>query len=139
MKLMQVLVAVVLLCGMSRAQGAPQGATAAAADQSVPAGSTGRCNDGSYSTARQKWQACRGHKGVQTWFATGSSTGQAPAAPHTTATGADAGKVWVNLDTRVYHCPGGKFYGKTKKGQYMSEAEAKKAGARPDRNKPCGL
>jgi hypothetical protein len=51
--------------------------------------------------------------------------------------GGGTDKVWVNEDTKVYHCPGGHWYGKTKNGKYMSEADAKAAGARPDRNKPC--
>jgi hypothetical protein len=38
-----------------------------------------------------------------------------------------AHKVWVNLDSGVYH-KGGRWYGKTKNGKFMSEADAKKAG-----------
>ncbi|HEY3459115.1 MAG TPA: hypothetical protein VGK64_31310 [Bryobacteraceae bacterium] len=38
-----------------------------------------------------------------------------------------AGKVWVNTDTGIYH-KGGRWYGKTKQGKFMSEDEAKKAG-----------
>jgi hypothetical protein len=45
--------------------------------------------------------------------------------------------VWVNSSTNVYHCYGTQFYGTTKAGKYMSEADAKAAGARPDRNKAC--
>ena len=37
------------------------------------------------------------------------------------------GKVWVNLNTGVYH-RGGRWYGKTKQGKFMTEAEAKAAG-----------
>ena len=37
------------------------------------------------------------------------------------------GLVWVNLSSGVYHKEG-KFYGKTKKGKFMSEDDAKKAG-----------
>jgi hypothetical protein len=38
-----------------------------------------------------------------------------------------AGKVWVNTGTGVYH-RGGRWYGKTKEGKFMTEAEAKAAG-----------
>ncbi len=36
-------------------------------------------------------------------------------------------KVWVNLDTGIYH-KGGRWYGKTKDGRFMTLDEAKKAG-----------
>jgi hypothetical protein len=36
-------------------------------------------------------------------------------------------KVWVNLDSGVYH-KGGRWYGKTKNGKFMTSDEAKKAG-----------
>lgn len=39
--------------------------------------------------------------------------------------------VWVNLNTGVYHREGDRWYGKTKKGKFMSEADAQKAGFRP--------
>jgi hypothetical protein len=38
-----------------------------------------------------------------------------------------SGKVWVNLDSKVYH-KSGRWYGKTKSGKFMSEDEAKAAG-----------
>ena len=38
-----------------------------------------------------------------------------------------SGKVWVNTETGVYH-KGGRWYGKTKAGKFMTEAEAKAAG-----------
>jgi len=38
-----------------------------------------------------------------------------------------SGKVWVNLSSGVYH-KGGRWYGKTKNGKFMTEAEAKAAG-----------
>ena len=41
-----------------------------------------------------------------------------------------AGKVWVNKnsDSKAYHKADSKFYGKTKKGEFMMEADAQKAG-----------
>ena len=39
----------------------------------------------------------------------------------------DRGLVWVNLNSRAYH-KDGEFYGKTKRGKFMTEAEARKAG-----------
>ena len=38
-----------------------------------------------------------------------------------------SGKVWVNTETGVYH-KSGRWYGKTKQGKFMTEAEAKAAG-----------
>lgn len=64
-------------------------------------------------------------------------TVKAPAAPKTTppprvaAPPADKGMVWVNLDSKVYHREGSFWYGKTRQGSYMTEAEAVKAGYRP--------
>ena len=51
---------------------------------------------------------------------------------------AGPGQVWVNTDSKIYHCPSSKFYGKTKKGEYMSESAAQAAGNRPDHGKACG-
>lgn len=39
-------------------------------------------------------------------------------------------KVWVNLDTGIYH-KGGRWYGKTKNGKFMTMDDAKKAGYKP--------
>jgi hypothetical protein len=47
-------------------------------------------------------------------------------------------KVWVNTGSGVYHCPGSRWYGKTKLGEYMSECEAQKKGYRPAYNHACG-
>lgn len=38
------------------------------------------------------------------------------------------GMVWVNFKTKVYHQADSQFYGKTKHGKFMTEAEATKGG-----------
>jgi competence protein ComEA len=64
-----------------------------------------------------------------------------PAAPTAAAKSAPqaqpspgSGMVWVNLDSGVYHKEGTRYYGKTKNGKYMSEADALKAGYRAAKN-----
>jgi hypothetical protein len=145
----------------------------AQAPAGVPAGSTGLCNDGSYWTGAAKSGACRGHKGIKTWYAASAAAPaqaaapaaaaapapmpapSAPAAPatpapmakakpstssmaaKTPAAGGGPGMVWVNTSTKVYHCYGTKYYGTTKAGAYMSEADAKAKGAHADAGKPC--
>jgi hypothetical protein len=71
---------------------------------------------------------------------TSGSTGAAAATPapakgagakvasNPPAPGGGHGLVWVNTDTHVYHKEGSRFYGTTKKGKYMTEAEAMKTG-----------
>lgn len=146
----------------------------AQAPADAPAGSTGLCKDGTYWSGATKSGACRGHKGVQTWYgsAAGGSTPAtpttssttaaptaAPASPSATASpaspsagtstkapaqpsgaaapGGGPGMVWVNTASKVYHCPSDRWYGKTKKGAYMSESDAVAQGNRPDHGKAC--
>lgn len=125
-----------------------------AAPAAAPAGSTGLCKDGSYFSGDTKKGACSKHGGVKDWYGkaaapaaaapaapaspmknTAKSTAEAPAmAP---AAGGGPGKVWVNTSSKTYHCSGSKWYGTTKKGEYMTEAAAKAAGDHPDHGKAC--
>ena len=155
MKAIQLLFACVVVSTFCIAQ-APAGA---------PAGATGLCNDGTYYTGATKRGACRGHKGVKDWYgststpsskadksadastsaaapASAPASPSAPASKSSAATTAPApgggeGQVWLNTKSNVYHCPGTRYYGKTKAGAYMTEAEAKAKGARPDHGKAC--
>lgn len=142
----------------------------AQAPAGAPAGTTGKCKDGTYTSGTKKTSACRGHKGIAAWYANGSaspksaakssaaSPAQRPtetpqhanpaansAAPArrtietrtTAAAGGAPGLVWVNTSTKVYHCYGTRYYGKTKAGKYMSEADARTAGDHPENGKVC--
>jgi hypothetical protein len=59
---------------------------------------------------------------------------KAPEPQATQAPGGGNGQVWVNTESHVYHKEGSKWYGKTKKGKYMSEADAVKEGDKPAKN-----
>ncbi len=60
---------------------------------------------------------------------TAQSSAAKPSAAEIAAAKA-AGKVWVNLGTGIYH-RGGRWYGKTKNGKFMTVQEANKAGYKP--------
>lgn len=44
-----------------------------------------------------------------------------------------AGMVWVNTKSKVFHREGDRWYGKTKEGKFMTEADAVKEGYRPSK------
>jgi hypothetical protein len=46
-------------------------------------------------------------------------------------------RVWLNLNSRVYHCPGSATYGRTARGEYLREGEARRRGGRPAGGRTC--
>jgi hypothetical protein len=47
-------------------------------------------------------------------------------------------RVWVNLRSALYHCPGSKWYGIGKRGAWMTEADARAKGYRAAYKRACG-
>ena len=57
-----------------------------------------------------------------------SASARTPSAPISVQQPPEKGMVWVNLSTKVFHREGDRYYGNTKKGKFMAEADAVKAG-----------
>ena len=66
--------------------------------------------------------------------APGAKKHKAPEPQAVQAPGGGNGQVWVNSESHVYHKESSKWYGKTKHGKYMSEADAVKEGDKPSKN-----
>ena len=130
-----VIAGLVSTCAFSQTPQTPQ---APAANTSAAAAQT-TCSDGTAATGTSLRHACRGHGGIaKTAARPGASTmGAAPGPASTSPAESTVGKVWANERSKVYHCPGDKYFGKTKKGEYMSEADAKSKGFHADHGKAC--
>ena len=159
---LKVWLASALVCGSfaSFAQTPAAGAAPAAAPATA-AMQNFVCKDGTSVSAASAKGTCAGHKGIDKDATAKASAGPAAAAPAakampaaaapaaapaaasktapaaTAAAGGGPGQVWVNEGTKIYHCQGDRYYGKTKAGKYMSEADAKAAGAHGANNKTC--
>jgi DNA uptake protein ComE-like DNA-binding protein len=78
----------------------------------------------SSEAASTEGTASKNSKSETTGKSAQSNSDQAAQAPP------EKGMVWVNLDSGVYHREGDRWYGKTKHGKYMSEADAQKSNYR---------
>ena len=62
----------------------------------------------------------------------------APARDVALPSGANAQvKVWVDLKTGLYYCPGSGSYGRTRSGRFLSQTEARLANFEPAERKEC--
>ena len=148
------------LCIAQAPAGAPAGTTGLCNDGTYYTGATkqGACRghkgvkDWYGSSAANPPAATKGSTTAKPATAATTAPAANPPAAATTATqppakatsktaaaaaGGGPGQVWLNTSSNVYHCPGTQYYGKTKAGAYMTEAEAKAKGAHPDHGKAC--
>jgi GAF domain-containing protein len=61
---------------------------------------------------------------------------EAPAPPATYA-GTPGTRVWVDINSALYYCPGAEPYGKTPKGKFLTQREAQDEQFQPARGQPC--
>lgn len=120
---------------------AKKAAKEAAANASGAAATTApQTTDTTKTAAETRAEKRAAKKAAKEAAANASGAATTPKAPKTTkapavtaaspAEIADAkakGLVWLNTESKVYH-KGGQFYGNTKHGQFMTEADAMKAG-----------
>jgi DNA uptake protein ComE-like DNA-binding protein len=64
-----------------------------------------------------------------------AASAQAPSSVEPAQRAPAKGMVWVNTETKVFHREGDRWYGNTKHGKYMTEADATAAGYRESKQK----
>ncbi len=62
---------------------------------------------------------------------------EAPPPPALKAPGNPITKVWVDVHTALYYCPGADLYGKTPNGRYATQSEAQRDNFQPSTLKAC--
>jgi len=99
------------------------------------------CRDGTVLSGANARALCAAHGGMPPRpIVPATSTPGIASAPTPQASAAASGgpgQVWVNKSSKVYHYLGDRYYGKTKRGEYMTEVAAKAAGAHGSGGKAC--
>lgn len=101
---------------------AKKGAKGTAAAGNKAAEQTGEAAKGATNKAATGTKNAAGNGATATKSAANHVTGTQSATPPS------PGMVWVNTNTKMYHKAGSQYYGKTKSGKWMTEADAQKAG-----------
>lgn len=89
----------------------------------------GRTNAGEYMSEA----AARAHGN----HAAGRNACAAPTEPVGPLRPLSPGQVWINTESGLYHCPGTRSYGNTKRGKFLPESEARSAGHHPAGRRSC--
>lgn len=71
----------------------------AAAPANAPAGTTGQCKDGSFTSAASKKGACHGHQGVKAWYAADAATSSTPNNDAAASSGSSSKKKHADTST----------------------------------------
>jgi endonuclease YncB( thermonuclease family) len=83
------------------------------------------------------WDFRRGGSGAARTTPTQAVTRPPAAQPPDTGQGSHEARVWVNTNSGVYHCPGTRWYGRTKEGDFMAQRVAREKGFRPAYGNVC--
>ena len=114
---------------------------------------TGQCRSGQPTFTAALSTACAKSGGLSLWwgvsaqrplrpppmFAAATQPGDSAKPSANRAQRIDVGSdtVWINTNSKVYHCRGSATYGRTARGRYATESEALQEGARPAGGRRC--
>lgn len=112
---------------------------------------TGQCRNGTFTLTAALGTACERAGGIALWWGVRGAGNLRPPlalrregaalsddARRTERIEVGTDTVWINTNSKVYHCRGSATYGNTTRGRYATEAEAVRDGARPAGGRRCG-